>query len=210
MIKNYSVMNLLRNTRIVFVLLVGLLSVGFAGCGGDDRKAVDERNEQYASEALSNLKFRMEATNRASEYSTDSAIQVLVDTLFKRQEDAYARLAKMIDEAGWQVSEEVESTRQQDLVRMSDFGGSDFDQLYVDLMIRSYEEAIERYSQTREGTDEVLAPPLREFVADELPKLEADLEHLGRMRAIVQTPDEVQESDNDEARHDTTRRLDRQ
>src|SRR5690606_34895777 len=135
------------------VLLMGLISVGFTGCGGDERKAVDERNEQYASEALSNLKFRMEATSRASEYSTDSAIQVLVDTLSKRQKDAYARLSSVVDEAGWQVNAEVESAREQDLERLGDFGGHDFDKLYVDLMIRSYEEAIERYTQTREGTD---------------------------------------------------------
>ena len=158
--------------RIPGSTLVAMVLLAMTGAALADTAAVPAGgpSEQFLAKALQASMVEVELGKLAQKNAQSTGVNALGD----RMRRDHSRIVKVLSAAsrskGMTVPTSLESGQRAQIESLGTKSGADFDAAYVELMVRTHEEAMARYTAVAEGSD----PELSQLAKVALPTLRED------------------------------------
>lgn len=175
--------------------------VGFQSC--DNNKANDQMmdNQEFVHDAASSNSFEIAAGNLAAANSQSDEIKAYGQMMVDDHGAVGAELTELATSKGWTIPTQMQQKHRADLERLTGLTGPEFDEEFINLMIKSHEEAVALFTDASDVETGVEDNTLRGFAAEKLPGLKAHLEEAKQLETTVDASntmdtDSIKASDN--------------
>jgi len=178
----------MRVKRQLLVVCLLLLATSLTACNRgrgvqaarDDRAAtVSESEQNFMMKAAQANLVEIKAARIALEKSDNSDVKDYANMIKNDHTSALEDLADVMKDQNVQQSKTIDSDTQQDIDRMSNLSGGEFDREFVNMMVSDHEKAIELF---RDQQSSAQNRDVKNYVDQALPKLEMHLDKALRLQ----------------------------
>ncbi len=164
-------------------LFVGIsIAMSCASETAGDRRTEDQ---QFVTEAASSNSLEIAAGNLAITKGNSEQVREFGRQMVDEHTKVGQELTDLASNKQLSVSTEMIDKHRNQLERLQDKEGADFDEEFIKLMIDSHEEAVDLFADAAEGGNGVVDEDLRKFAEAKLPNLRRHLEHAERLKSEV-------------------------
>jgi len=173
--------------QLLVMCLPLMLAAGVTACnrggvvaGREDRPAAVSQSEQnfMMKAAQANL-AEIDAARIALEKSDNNDVKDYANMIKNDHTNALEDLADLMKDKNVQQPKTIASDTQQDINRMSNLSGGEFDREFVNMMVSDHQKTIELF---RDQQSSAQNRDVRKYVEDMLPKLELHLDKAQRLQ----------------------------
>ena len=150
---------------------------GWAAKEGE-RGILSEAEQKFVEEAAQSNIAEVTLGRSAIEKATDKQVREFGEHMVKEHGEANQKLKAIAEDKGAQWREEPNEKQKKAGDKLGKAEGNKFDTQYIKQMIKDHEDDISKYEEMLE---EVQDQELKQYIADELPKLQG---HLGTAKGI--------------------------
>ena len=161
--------------KSVFALVVTLALVfGFTLFASAQQKPAQTKSpdEKFASDAASGSLFEMEAGKLAVQKASSQHVKEFGQTMIDDHGKASQELKTLAASKNIKLPEEMSQKHRQDLEKLSQYSGAEFDKNYMEMMVKDHKKDVSEFRKQAKGGKD---PDLRAWAAKKVPALE---EHL--------------------------------
>jgi putative membrane protein len=181
----------MRNNRqlLTFVFIVALATLGFAACSRDTGVEASREMDRPAGAADPSVvspaeqDFMMKVTQanvgeimmarQAMRKSQNKDVVDYANMIEKDHTMTLEQLTSLMAEKNVVQSKAPAPEAAQEMDRMNDLSGTDFDREYANMMVEKHQKAVDMF---REQSENAINPDVKDYASDTLPTLEMHLE----------------------------------
>ena len=173
---------------IAYAVLMGSMAIipnsGWAAEKGQteegDEGVLSEAEQQFIDEAAGSNTTEVTLSRVAKEKATNDKVREFAEHMVKEHGDANQKLKTIAEAKGAQWREMPTQKQKKAEGKTSSEEGQKYDKQYMKQMIKDHEQDISKYEDILEDVED---PELKQYIIDELPKLQG---HLGTAKGIAE------------------------
>jgi putative membrane protein len=169
---------------VCLLLLVTTLTACNRGRGvqaaREDRpEAVSQSERNFTMKAAQANLAEIEAARIALDKSDNNDVKAYANMIKNDHTSALEDLADLMKDKNVQQPRSIASDTQQDISRMSNLSGGEFDREFVNMMVSDHQKAIELFLDQQSSAQN---PDVKNYVDEVLPKLDMHLDQAQRLQ----------------------------
>jgi putative membrane protein len=173
-------MTLARTLGVVAV--AGLVACQAGGQTETRQAELASQDLQFAQEAAMGGLKEVTLGGLARQRAEDDQVMQFGQRMVQDHGQANEKLMAIAEQKGIQLPQELPADVQQTAQELQQLSNAEFDQAYMDEMVRDHEEDVQAFEQQAQSGQD---PDLRAFAEETLPTLREHLELAEQIRALV-------------------------